>query len=198
LPIYRAGRSEKRRKKLERQFLSFLDSMAASLVSGCNVPKSIESTYDDLMLQYDENDYIMREIKQIVDGIEQNIAISVMLSDFGMRSGNENIVSFSEVFDTCYGKGGNMQATIIRTHAGIREKILIYEEITTKLTSNKMQLNIMSVMPIALVAMLRATNAGFADAFATPLGVLVNTAAIGIFIGAYKYGTRIINQGTKM
>jgi len=197
-PIYRQNRTERRHNKLERQFLSLLDSLAASLVSGSNVPKSFENSYKDLLLQYDENDYIIRELKQVLDGIEQNISIDAMLRDFGERSGNDNIVNFAEVFYTCYSKGGNMQTTVIRTHASIREKILIYDEIQTKLTSNKMQMNVMSVMPIAIVAMLRATNPSFAAAFATPIGVIANTVAIGIFVGAYKYGMRIIKKGLSL
>ena len=51
----------------------------------------------------------------------------------------------------------------------------------------------MSLMPIALVAMLRATNDSFAESFTSPAGVVVNTIAIGIFIGAYKYGLKIVN-----
>jgi tight adherence protein B len=198
VPLYRTNRAERRYAKLERQFLSLLDSLAASLVSGSNIPMAFENAHKDLLVQYDASDYIIDEVKQVLDGIEQNIGIDVMLHDFGLRSGNENIVNFSDVFYTCYSKGGNMQTTIIRTHSSIREKILIYEEIQTKLTSNKMQLNVMSVMPIGIVAMLRATNPMFAEAFAQPIGVLANTVAIGIFIGAYIYGTKIIKKGTQM
>ena len=86
-----------------------------------------------------------------------------------------------------------MQSAIYRTHSVITEKIAISDEIETKLTSNKMQHNVMSLMPIALVAMLRATNDSFAESFTSPAGVVVNTIAIGIFIGAYKYGLKIVN-----
>jgi tight adherence protein B len=192
--IYRDNRFEKQQNKLKQQFLSLLDSLATSLASGSNVQKSFENAYADLQMQYAENDFIVRETRQILDGLVQNVGIDVMLNDFAERSGNENIVNFAEVFSTCHSKGGNMQTVIIRTHAGIREKITIYDEIQTKLTSNKMQLNVMSLMPIAIVALLRVINPSFAEAFATPVGVVANTAAIAIFVGAYKFGAKVVSM----
>jgi tight adherence protein B len=193
--MYKKNRFEKQQDKLKRQFLALLDSLTTSLASGSNVQKSFESAYVDLQMQYSENDFIVRETKQILDGVAQNVGIDVMLQDFGERSGNENIINFAEVFNTCHSKGGNMQTVIIRTHDSIREKIAIYDEIQTKLTSNKMQLNIMSLMPIAIVALLRLTNPSFAEAFATGIGVIANTVAIAIFVGAYRFGAKVVSSG---
>ena len=193
--MYKKNRFEKQQDKLKRQFLALLDSLTTSLASGSNVQKSFESAYVDLQMQYSENDFIVRETKQILDGVAQNVGIDVMLQDFGERSGNENIINFAEVFNTCHSKGGNMQTVIIRTHDSIREKIAIYDEIQTKLTSNKMQLNIMSLMPIASVALLRLTNPSFAEAFATGIGVIANTVAIAIFVGAYRCGAKVVSSG---
>ena len=86
-----------------------------------------------------------------------------------------------------------MRSVIHRTHGVISEKMAVSDEIKTKLTSNKLQHNAMSLMPIAVVAMLKLTNQAFAENFATLTGVVVNTVAIGIFVGAYKYGQKIID-----
>ena len=125
--------------------------------------------------------------------MRQNINVEVMWDDFGKRSDNEDIVSFADVFAVCYRKGGNMNSVIHRTHSVISEKMTVADEIETKLTANKMQHNVMSIMPIVVVAMLKFTNQSFAANFATPMGVLINTVAIGIFIGAYIYGNKIVD-----
>ena len=195
LPLYKQGRLGKQQAALQKQFLSFLDSLSASFASGSNVRKAFENAYTDLMRQYKENDYIAQEACEIISGAAQNIGMEVMLKDFGERSGNDNIVNFADVFDTCYRKGGNMQSIILRTNETIREKIMVSDEIRTKLTSNTMQLNVMSLLPIGIVAMLRMMNPSFAEAFATPAGIAANTIAVGIFIGAYKYGQKVIAIG---
>lgn len=193
VPLYVKRSFEKRENKLKMQFRDMLESLASSFSSGSNVTKAFESALSDLKMQYSEKDYVVREMQEIIDGVSQNIGIEVMLRSFGERSGNEDIISFADVFDICYRKGGNMSSVIRRTHSVISEKMAVSDEIETKLTSNKMQHNVMSVMPIVVVALLRLTNESFAANFATLTGVIVNTMAIGIFVGAYKYGQKIVD-----
>lgn len=191
-PMYVARCLEKRNSALKRQFRDMLESLTASFSSGSNVQHAFEAAYADLKMQYGEKDYIVLEMEEIINGMRQNINVEVMLQDFGLRSGNEDIVSFADVFSICYRKGGNMNFVINRTHSVISDKMVVADEIETKLTSNKMQHNVMSIMPIVVVAMLRFTNQSFAANFATLTGVLVNTLAIGIFVGAYIYGNKIV------
>lgn len=193
MPMYKKSCLEKRRNMLKRQFRDMLESLAASFSTGSNVQHAFESAYEDLKMQYSSKDFIVREIEEIINGMRQNINAEVMLEDFGKRSNNEDVISFADVFSVCYRKGGNMNSVIHRTHSVISDKMAVADEIETKLTSNKMQHNVMSVMPIAVVAMLRLTNESFAANFATLTGVLVNTLAIGIFVGAYIYGNKIVD-----
>ncbi len=193
-PIYVNGRLKKQQNKIKSQFCDMLDSLTSSISSGSNVVKAFESARNDLRMQYDENDFIVLEMDEIMNGISQNIGVEVMLRNFGERSGNEDITSFADIFDICYRKGGDMQSVIYRTHRVIIDKISISDEIETKLTSNKMQHNVMSIMPIAIMAMLRSTNDAFAESFATPVGVIANTIAIIVFLGAYRYGLKIVDS----
>lgn len=192
-PMYKARCLEKRRSTLKRQFRDMLESLAASFSSGSNVQYAFESAYEDLKMQYGAKDYIVLEMEEIINGMRQNIGVEVMLANFGLRSGNEDVMSFADVFEVCYRKGGNMNSVVHRTHSVISDKMAVADEIETKLTSNKMQHNVMSIMPIVVVAMLKFTNASFAANFATLTGVLVNTVAIGIFVGAYIYGNKIVD-----
>lgn len=193
VPIYVKSRKEKRDKTLRVQFRDMLESLSSSFSSGSNVQKSFESAFEDLKMQYNDTDYIIIEMQEIINGVSQNIQVEVMIKDFGERSGNEDIVSFADVFEICFRKGGNMKTVIQRTQNIISGKMAVEDEIATKLTSNKMQHNMMSVMPIVIVALLKLTNEAFSANFATPVGVLVNTIAIGIFLAAYKYGTKIVD-----
>lgn len=193
VPMYKKIRLDKRRNTLKMQFRDMLESLAASFSSGSNVQMAFESAVEDLKMQYSPNDYIVKEMEEIINGMKQNINVEVMLANFGERSGNEDIVSFADVFSVCYRKGGNMNSVINRTHSVISEKMAVADEIETKLTSNKLQHNAMSIMPIIVVAMLRFTNEAFSANFATPIGVIVNTVAIGVFVGAYIYGNKIVD-----
>jgi len=190
-PLYIKRCVKKQRLKLKLQFGDMLSSLSASISSGSNIRKAFEDVLDDLLMQYREEDFIVKETREILGGIAQNINLEVMIKDFAKRSDDEDILCFADVFEVCYRKGGDLKSVMHHTHTVIHEKMEIMDEIETKLTSNKMQHNVMSLMPIAVVAMLRFTNDTFADNFTTPLGVLTNTAAIGIFIVSYYYGLKI-------
>ena len=193
VPVYINQKLQQKRNKIKTQFCDMLESLTSSFSTGSNVVKAFESVASDLKMQYNENEFIVREMDEILNGMTQNISVEVMLKNFGERSGNEDIMSFADIFEICYRKGGDMQSIIYRTHSVIMEKIAISDEIETKLTSNKMQHNVMSIMPIVIVAMLRMTNDSFAESFTSPMGVIANTIAIAVFIGAYKYGLKIVD-----
>ena len=193
IPMYIKKCLDKRKNALKQQFRDMLEALASSFSTGSNVQKSFEAAAADLAMQYQPDDHIVLELREILDGTKQNIDLAVMLENFAMRSGNEDIANFANVFSVCYQKGGNMNYVVHRTHSVISEKMAISDEIETKLTSNKLQHNVMSIMPIAVVALLRFTNDAFAANFATVIGVLANTVAIGIFVGAYIYGNKIVD-----
>ena len=89
--------------------------------------------------------------------------------------------------------GGDFADVVRKTRNIIADKIAIEEEINTKLSSNKLQLNAMCLMPIGLVALLKLSIASFAENLASLLGVVVTTIAVAMFITGYFWGQKIIN-----
>lgn len=183
----------KRLKKLKTQFRDFLDSLSNSLSGGMNVNDAIMNSYDDLESQYSPDAYIVKEVGEMINGIHNNIPIEEMLHDFGTRSGNDDIANFATVFETAYRTGGNIKDIIRRTTDIISEKIMIAEEIQTKITSNKLQMQIMNVIPIFLVLMLRMSSSEFDAAFGSIVGVICMTIGVGFFLAAYKMGQKMMD-----
>lgn len=193
LPMYKNGQMKKRKNTLRLQFRDMLESLSTSFSTGSNVVDSFNSALLDLKMQYKDNDYIVVELKEIIDAMMSNINVEDAIQFLGKRSGIEDIETFADVFTICYRRGGDMKKVVRSTYDVISDKMAINDEIETKLISNKMQHNAMSVMPIIVIALLRVSNPSFAESFASLSGVLVNTIAIIIFVAAYKYGKKIID-----
>ena len=79
-----------------------------------------------------------------------------------------------------------------RTHDIITDKMAITDEIRTKLSANKLELNVITVAPVFLMLLLRSTNESFAEKFASLGGVVCITIAIVIFASAFRMGRRIV------
>ena len=116
-----------------------------------------------------------------------------MIFDFGKRSGVHDIMNFSIVFSTCFRSGGNVKSVVRRTAEMISEKMIITSEIETTITSNKMQMNIMNVLPIFIVLMMRVMSSEFAESFSSAIGVLVLSIAAVMFLMAYRWGQKIMD-----
>ena len=184
---------EKRKKELNHQFRDMLDSLTTSLGAGKNVNDSFMSVYEDLKVQYDSDAYILKELEVVISGIHNNIAIEDVLEDFGKRSDNDDILSFANVFKISYRKGGNIKDIIRNTHEILSDKMAIAEDIETLVTSNKMEQNIMIVMPIALIGVIKMMSPEFAANFVTPTGIISTTVSIVIFVVAYFIGKSVLN-----
>ena len=72
-PMRREQLRVKRIKTLRKQFRSFLETIAVSLSSGMNISDALLSAYNDLKVEFSENAYIVIEVKEMIDGIQNNI-----------------------------------------------------------------------------------------------------------------------------
>ena len=185
----------RRKKKLQNQFMNFLETLSVSLSSGNTMHDAITNARTDLLNQYSEEDLIIVELTEIISGLTNGKTIEEMLENFGLRSSNEDIINFSNVISNCYRLGGDFGHVVRHTREIISDKIAVSDEIATKISSNKLQLNAMCIMPIALVALLKVTSSDFANNLASIVGVFVTTIAIGIFVASYFWGQKIIDIG---
>lgn len=192
MPIRKEQILESRRKRLRKQFIDLLDSLASSISTGKNVHSAFKAAREDLLVQYQPDAYIVQEVDNIISGIENNIDVGSMLLNFGERSGIQDIRTFGRVFEIAYSKGANLKDVLRNCHSILSTKCEIEGEIETKVASNKNEQKIMMVMPIVLVAMLKMAGSDFAENFTTPTGILSTTIAIGAFVAAYFIGRKIL------
>lgn len=183
----------KRKSELNHQFRDMLEALTTSLGAGKNVNDSFYSVYEDMKVQYDSDAYILKELEIIISGIHNNVAIEEVLEDFGKRSDIDDIKSFANVFKISYRKGGNIKDIIRNTHSILSDKMEISEDIETLVTSNKLEQNIMIVMPIALIAVIKMMSPEFAANFVTPTGIISTTISIVIFVIAYFIGKSVLD-----
>lgn len=196
LPIREEQLKSQRQMVLRSQFRSLMESLATSMTVD-TVEQSFRTAYQDMIIQYGEEAYITKEMREIVAAGNNEIGLEPMLDDFAKRSGCEDIQDFSDVFSACRRRGGKIAQIVRQTHDIIGEKMEIEDEITSKMSSNQVELNVITVAPLAIVLMLRLTNQTFAANFATPVGVLVITVALGLFYLAYRMGQKIVTNAKR-
>ena len=132
LPVRSRQLAEKRRDTLRRQFRDMLESLTASLAANSTVRDAFSSAYTDMCMQYSDDALISKELDQFRRAEQINVTLDVMMDDFAKRSGVEEIQDFNNVFQVCYGPGGNMSRVINQTHDIICERMEVEDEIQAK------------------------------------------------------------------
>lgn len=193
LPVRVKSIIQKRKKELNHQFRDLLEALSTAIGAGKNVTDAFVSAYSDLKIQYAEDAYIIKELEVLLADLNNNVEIESSLADFGKRSGNDDIMSFANVFRVSYRKGGNMKDIIRNTHAILSDKMEIAEDIETLVTSNKTEQNIMVFMPVVLIAVIKMMSPEFAANFVTPTGLISTTISLVIFVAAYFIGKAVLD-----
>ncbi|MBQ2203287.1 MAG: type II secretion system F family protein [Oscillospiraceae bacterium] len=184
---------DKNARTLNSQFRDFLEAFNTSIGAGKNVVNSFHAVYDDMRIQFEEDAFIVKELEVILSGMANNFDVEDLMEDLGNRSGNDDIVSFANVFRISYRKGGNLKDTINTTHSILSDKMEIKEEIETMVSASKMEQTVMIFMPVGLIGIMKSMSPDFAANFATPAGIASTTIAIGLFIVSYFVGRKILN-----
>lgn len=186
-------KAERAREEMAVQFRECILSVSASMRAGYSVENAFLECRQDMVLMYGENALICRELSFIKRGLNINISLEELLADVANRSGCNDIAQFAKVFSLAKRNGGNM-AEIIRSSANqIGKQIELRQEIQTLLGGKKMELTVMKVMPFGILLYIDIGNPGyFASLYHNLTGVTIMTGCLGVYLGAYLLGERIM------
>ncbi len=189
----RKTQQAKRAREMTRQFLDGIRMIEASLQAGYSVENALREALRELRKIYDPDSFIVREFHFMDTQIEMNRNMEELFADFGKRCAIEDIQSFAEVFLTAKRSGGDLLTIIRNTASCIRQKQETMQEIETCLSGKVMEQNIMSLIPILILAYIRLSSPEYLEAM---YGNITGTAVMGIcfavYVAAYFWGRKIV------
>jgi tight adherence protein B len=181
----------KRLPKLRVQFFDLLEALSVAMRAGNPLFKSLQSARVDLMLTYPENSDIVTELDIIIGRFNNAVPLSEAFADLAVRSGLEDIVSFSTIYATIEGKSGRADEIIREIQQIITDKMEIEMEIDTLMTAAKTEVNIMLLMPLVILGIIGYAGAGFMDAiYTTVTGRIVSTGGLVVFVVSFILARR--------
>lgn len=190
IPVYKRYLFKKRTQKITLQFRDMLDSLSNSFSAGKNTSMAFVDAYNDMEMAYGAKAIIVSEINIIINGLNNNFTIEDLLTDMALRCGIDDMSSFAQTFCVCNRLGGNLKRVVCDSRDIINDKIEIEMEIETTISSNKNEMNILSILPFFIILMMK-TMGNSAITANTAVNVAVKFIAIGMFIVAYIIGQKI-------
>ena len=148
----------KRAGQIRRQFMDGMQILTASLQAGYSVENSLVETSKELARVYGPETFIMREFRRMEAQLAVNRNIEEIFMDFGQRCAIDDIQSFAEVFLTAKRSGGDLIAVVRNTISCMHQKQETMQEIETCLAGKVMEQNIMSMIPLLILAYVKVTS----------------------------------------
>ncbi len=180
--IYKETVGARNRSKLLVQFRDMLYSISSAVTSGRNMTQALEESLEFWKTTYSEKDYIMLELKYMVNRIrgsnEKDIEV---LRDFAERSGLGDIRDFTAVYENTRSSGGNLPLSIERATSIIGEKINLERELKTLMAQKMFEGRIVGVAPFAVILLLKLLSPAYmAPMYTTGAGRFIMTFSLGL------------------
>lgn len=184
-----------RKKELEfqAQFKEAIQAVSSALNTGYSVENAFREAQKELRLIYPENARISKELLIITRQLRIHMPLEKILEEFGLRMQTEDVRNFVTVFAAAKKSGGNMISIIQDTVRQISGKIDVKREIDTMLAAKKYEFRVMSSVPYAIIGYMSLSFPEFMDSlYGNLFGIGVMTICLGIYLGAYYLGMRMI------
>jgi len=147
--------------KLKSQFKESMIILYGLISAGSSLESAFRRTTDDLLMVYKKDDLIVREFYNISRKLDMNVTLEKCLEDFALRSGDEDIRTFSEIISIAKRSGGSLLNIVKMTVNSISLKLEVEQEINTAVASKRNEFKIMCIIPIGIIIYLKIFLPGF-------------------------------------
>ena len=185
---------QKRNWQMTLEFKELIRIVATNLQSGSSPENAFVNAYKDMEKLFTRKSFIVKECEIIVRGLENNIVLEELISSLGERSGIEEISEFAEIFSIAKRSGGNLKEIISDITEVIDSRIEMKREFRILISSKKFEHRIMCMIPFVILIYIGVTSPGYFDVlYKNMSGVLIMSACLAVYAGAFLWGEHIVN-----
>ncbi|MCI8428852.1 MAG: type II secretion system protein F [Lachnospiraceae bacterium] len=189
----REEREQKAKEQFRKMFREWILLLSSSLSAGYSVENAMGQSFRELQMMFPKGGIMLDELKEMLAKAENNQRPEALLGEFAQRHPLEEVKSFVEVFCTARISGGSLNAVIQNTASQMAEIMDTRREIGTLLAAKVYEQKIMTVMPAAVLLYVRIGSGEFLKGlYHNPMGILVATVCLVIYLSAYLLGKRMV------
>ena len=192
--LYRLeGDRQKERRILSGQFRELLESVNNALRAGDSPENAFREGYKEMLYEYGEHAPITERMRRVVGGMDNQIPLEKLLTEFASRWDIEEISEFAEVFSIARRSGGNLPVILNRTAELIQDRMEIDTEIDILLSSRKFEQKIMNCVPFFIIFYLGLSTEGFFDVlYHNAAGAAFMTACLAAYLFSILFSDKIM------
>ena len=183
---------EKARVSVE--FKEYMMLIVTALQTGYSLEKALKQSEKELLRLYPKNSAIINPVHVMNQKIAMNIQVEKAFTELAESIQLEEAESLAEIISFAKRSGGDYGKNIRDTAMKIEENLAVKEEIQTITTEKRLELKVMSIMPMGILAYISLTSRGFiAPLYGNLLGVILMTICLFIYGALIVMGGKIID-----
>lgn len=185
--------ADRRMQQMREELKEFLNNMIAALQTGRSMENAFIEAAKDLSSYVGKETVFTMELQRICAGIGVGEPLEKLIADFAVRSHLEELLYFAQVFLIGKHSGGNIVSIMKNTIRMLQERMDAEQEIAVTIAQQRLEFQIMSVVPLAIMIYLNLGAGGMMDClYGNFTGIIVMTVCLAIYGGCYLYGKRLL------
>ncbi len=186
-------KAKKQKRQIRKEFLGAFQTISSSLMAGLSLENSWLDAEVELEELYGEKSILLCEFREMNQKVRLRKPLEQSYFEFAQRTDDEDIRLFGEVLLFAKKTGGNLIQIIETTTEQIREKMELENEVEAIVAAKKMELRIMSCMPVGIILYLRITSGDYLNVLYHNLaGVIIMTVCLLVYYLGFWLGKRLI------
>lgn len=184
---------QKKKEAAREQFKELLLLVSTGQKAGYSAENAFLSSYQDMKALFGEDSSVCHMICILKSGRENNVSFSGLWKQIGSQFEMREIIEFAQVYEISQKSSGNMAAVMEKTANIIVHQIETEKEIVLLLSARILEQKIMNVMPFLIMFYISITSPGyFDDLYHSPLGILIMSFCLFIYLAAYILSVRMV------
>ncbi|WP_143008418.1 type II secretion system F family protein [Pseudobutyrivibrio sp. YE44] len=185
---------EKRVARIALEFKEYMMLIVSGLQAGYSLERAVKQGEEELVKLYPKDSVLAGPIHIMNRKLTMNVQLEKAFDEFAREIELEEAISLSEIISFAKRSGGDYGRHIRETALKIEDNLSIKQEIETITTEKRLELKVMSVMPMGILAYISLTSESFiAPLYGNPLGAAVMTVCLLAYGFCISLGKRIID-----
>ena len=194
MKMYREDQTTKRKSRKLIEFKDYMMLIVQSLRTGYSLEKALMQSEVELRKLYPKESILLPHVHRMNQKISMNMQLEKAFMEFAKELDFEEAISLAEIISFAKRSGGDYGKNIRNTALKIEDNLSIKQEIETITTEKRLELKVMSVMPLGILAYITLTSKAFiAPLYGNPTGVMLMTGCMIAYGLLIMLGRRIID-----
>ncbi|MBR0522362.1 MAG: type II secretion system F family protein [Firmicutes bacterium] len=167
--------------------------ISSSVSAGRQLPQAVEEASRQLASSWGSESDIACEASEMAYRYgRMNEDIDLLWDSLAKRSGLEEISQFASSCRICRRSGGDLEDVCMKCSAVLLEKIAFGDELKALTAQRKLDIAVLTAMPVAMLIMLNILSYSYIEVLYTTIaGRIIMTAAAGLMAAALLWSLKI-------